>query len=619
MFTRNRKEKTGKLLFAVALLFMVAPLLGQPSGGPYGPVSKTYDIPQDANNVYYVAPDGKAENGGLSVDNPTTLERAIEKVVTNDAIILRGGTYRTGNLVLNQGVTIQPYKDEQPVLKGTYIADEWKKLRTDLWITKWENFFPSAPQDWWVRTRQGMWTPLYKFNDDMVFVDGKFLDVVGWEGDVDENSYYIDYENKLVYIGVNPEGKEVEITAFNVGINRVTGEAHGKKSDKKGFTLRGVTLTQYAYRAIEIQGKDPEGISPESEHGKDVVGTTIENCEISYCSRVAGYLRGDNLTFKNNKISHTSTEGIFILASNDVLLEKNIFTQNNIEQITGYFPAAVKIFNQCYRVTCNDNLVIDQPYSNGIWYDVGNVDGVFTNNWVENVGSNKGKVSTDRIHIGNNGFFFEISKGCKVAGNVFVNCDYGLMSLNSSGVEVYNNTFVNSTASFARTERSAEGDHFGWHPATGPGVEERYNHVFVNNLVTGDKNFERPLLYVWQPSIICERATGSPLKELDNNIYVNAKVKDDVPLMVWAPVENEKCSTTYHSLDGIREEVAGFEENSTYLKNYTGSIYKSVELGNYQLLPNFYVAEEQADVPSEINKMINRDNEEGVGAYPFEY
>jgi parallel beta-helix repeat protein len=619
MFTRNRKEKTGKLLFAVALLFMVAPLLGQPSGGPYGPVSKTYDIPQDANNVYYVAPDGKAENGGLSVDNPTTLERAIEKVVTNDAIILRGGTYRTGNLVLNQGVTIQPYKDEQPVLKGTYIADEWKKLRTDLWITKWENFFPSAPQDWWVRTRQGMWTPLYKFNDDMVFVDGKFLDVVGWEGDVDENSYYIDYENKLVYIGVNPEGKEVEITAFNVGINRVTGEAHGKKSDKKGFTLRGVTLTQYAYRAIEIQGKDPEGISPESEHGKDVVGTTIENCEISYCSRVAGYLRGDNLTFKNNKISHTSTEGIFILASNDVLLEKNIFTQNNIEQITGYFPAAVKIFNQCYRVTCNDNLVIDQPYSNGIWYDVGNVDGVFTNNWVENVGSNKGKVSTDRIHIGNNGFFFEISKGCKVAGNVFVNCDYGLMSLNSSGVEVYNNTFVNSTASFARTERSAEGDHFGWHPATGPGVEERYNHVFVNNIVTGDKNFERPLLYVWQPSIICERATGSPLKELDNNIYVNAKVKDDVPLMVWAPVENEKCSTTYHSLDGIREEVAGFEENSTYLKNYTGSIYKSVELGNYQLLPNFDIAAGQADVPSEINKMINRDNEEGVGAYPFKY
>src|SRR5690606_41186778 len=53
-----------------------------------------------------------------------------------------------------------------------------------------------------------------------------------------------------------------------------------------------------------------------------------------------------------------------------------------------------------------DNLVIDHPHSNGVWYDVGNVDGVFANNYVEGT----------QI-----GFFFEISKGVVVAGNVFVN------------------------------------------------------------------------------------------------------------------------------------------------------------------------------------------------------
>ena len=56
-------------------------------------------------------------------------------------------------------------------------------------------------------------------------------------------------------------------------------------------------------------------------------------------------------------------------------------------------------------MTCRDNLVIEQPYSNGIWYDVGNRDGVFVNNWVEGA-------------LG--GFFFEISRGATVAGNVFV-------------------------------------------------------------------------------------------------------------------------------------------------------------------------------------------------------
>ena len=60
------------------------------------------------------------------------------------------------------------------------------------------------------------------------------------------------------------------------------------------------------------------------------------------------------------------------------------FRRNNVEQLTGYYPAAVKIFNQSHRVTVRDNLVIDNPHSNGVWWDVGNRDGVFVNNWVEN-------------------------------------------------------------------------------------------------------------------------------------------------------------------------------------------------------------------------------------------
>src|SRR5687768_4110212 len=86
-------------------------LLAQPSGGPYGPLPQTYEVPKGAAHVYYVAPDGRAEAAGASLDAPTTLESAIAKVVTGDAIILRGGTYRIGGLFLNQGVTIQPYRD----------------------------------------------------------------------------------------------------------------------------------------------------------------------------------------------------------------------------------------------------------------------------------------------------------------------------------------------------------------------------------------------------------------------------------------------------------------------------------------------------------------------------
>ena len=220
-------------------------------------------------------------------------------------------------------------------------------------------------------------------------------------------------------------------------------------------------------------------MSDPANHGKEVVGTLIENVTVTFCSRVGGYFRGDNLVIRNSLFSDTSTEGIYVIGSSDVLLERNIVRRNNIEKFTGYYPAAVKIFNQSYRVTVRDNLIIDNPDSNGLWFDVGDVDSVVVNNWFENT----------QI-----GLFFEISKGMIAAGNVFVNCDQGVRVLNSARGRVYHNTFVNSAAVFDRNERSAVGDHFGWHPKTGPDVDQREGHAFVGNLMVTDESFSRPLL-----------------------------------------------------------------------------------------------------------------------------
>src|SRR5690606_8397938 len=143
----------------------------------------------------------------------------------------------------------------------------------------------------------------------------------------------------------------------------------------------------------------------------------------------------------------------------------------NIEPITGYYATAIKIFNQSDDVVVRDNLIIDNPDSSGVWWDVGNDRAVFINNWVENT---------------QNGFFFEISQMAICAGNVFVNCDKGLWILNARNAEIYQNTFVNSGLAIDRTPRSAAADHFGWHPATGPDVDERVGHVIANNLLISD-------------------------------------------------------------------------------------------------------------------------------------
>jgi len=604
------------------MIFGILTLNAQPSGGPYGPIPQTYRIPKGAGTIFYVAPDGKYKQSGERISNPTTIKAAIERVKTGDVIVMRGGTYRIGNLELNQGITIQPYLNELPVLKGTFPATDWKNLGNGLWTTHWSHLFPEKPADWWQREREGKKTPLYLFNNDMVFVNGKFLQSKGWEGEVDENSYYIDYDKGLIYIGVNPENKTVEITAFNSALVRTTKDCHGKTSDGRGLVIKGITFTQYAYRALEIEGKEPEGLSPESEHGKDVIGTTLENCTISFCSRVAGYFRGDSLTIRNCRITDTSTEGIYVIGSADVLLEKNIFTRNNIKKITGYFPAAVKIFNQCYRATCKDNLIIDLPYSNGVWYDVGNVDGRFVNNWVQNVGNNRGNYRKDQLWPSDNGFFFEISKGAICAGNLFVNCDHGVMVLNSSNVNIYQNTFVNSVACIGRNGRNAVADHFGWHPSTGPDIDKRDGHIFVNNLLTGDDNFDRPLLFVWQPDSICGRITNSQLKQLDYNVYVRSsspslsgRGDSTNPLILWSPANTNNCQVQFISLDGLQKLHPEFETHSTYYPDYSGSLFKCAILDNYQLLQAFPGSGSAVELPAVIGKLLGQ-SKQFIGAYP---
>ena len=613
---RHSARTTSYIVIVFSFLFATISLSAQPSGGPYGPVDQRYEVPKAAH-VYYVAPDGKPDSPGTNLDQPTTIESAIERVVTGDAIILRGGIYRTGGLVLNQGITIQPYASERPILKGTQIATNWQALGNNIWKTSWKTLFPASPLAWWRRDREGTKTPLHRFNNDMVFVDGEFLKSAGWEGELDAHSYYIDYKTGSVYIGVDPTNKQVEITAFDSALVRTSSPVHGKTTDHKGPVIRGITFTQYAYRALEVEGKkhftandeptdEPVGLSDPSTFGKETTGTLLENVTISYCSRVAGYFRGDGLIIRNSLISDTGTEGIYVIGSSDVLLERNIIRRNNIEQLTGYYPSAIKIFNQTRRVTFRDNLILDQPNSNGVWYDVGNRDGVIVDNWIE------GAID---------GFFFEISRGATVAGNVFVRCNKGVRVLNSADVHVYNNTFVDTAASFERNERSKTNDHFGWHPSTGPDVNEREGHVFVDNLLVASDTYLKPLLRFEQPKALCETLPRPMAKEVNGNVYVRPSIPNatatQAPLIQMSPFVSESCVSMFTSLEEFRKAVPAFEANGQQLDRTPRSIFKAPDLGRYELLQPIPRTGGEA-LPADVQKLLgwSEDEARAAGAYP---
>lgn len=592
-----------------ALLSSVA-LLAQPSGGPYGPTRKNYEIPKVPGTVYYVSPDGKAQAAGKTVDAPTTLEAAVEKAVSGDAIILRGGIYRTGDLVFNQQITIQPYRDEHPVLKGTKIADNWQKAGENLWATTWETLFPGQPESWWRKEREEKFTPLHRFNNDGIFINGNYLQSVGSASEVSEGTYYVDYSAKKIYIGVDPSGKVVEITAFRKALVRPDAEVRGKKPSGRGPVIRGIEITQYPDTMVHIGGN----ILAIDQHGRDIVGTVFEDCTFSNCFRIGVFVIGDSLVMRNCKITDTNTEGLYVVASADILLEKNIFARNNIERWTGFYPAAVKIFNQCKRAVIRDNLVTDHPNSNGVWYDVGNTDGVFVNNWVQKIGTRTTPFRPNTVWHGQSGFFFEISKGVVVAGNVFSECDNGILILNSSNAKIYQNTFINSQAAIARDERSAQGDHFGWHPRTGPDVEERTGHEFVNNLCYGDETFTRPLLHIWQPNSLCQRLKEPALQKLDNNTFVNTILAG--PIVMLSQELNGACQTSFNTPADMTKAISHYGRNTISLQEYNGPLFKGVHLRDYRPLKSFPGTAAATSVPEYVSKhKITTGSKPFVGAY----
>lgn len=582
----------------------------------FGPVEQVYELPEVSGTIYYVAPDGEAEAAGTSLGAPTTIESAVSKVVTGDAIVMRGGTYRTGNLTFSQGITIQPYQNEKPVLNGTFEATDWQQDDEGIWVTSWDRLFPGEPEPWWREEYNIKFTPLHRFNNDVVFVDGNFLQSAGSKDELDEATFFVDYDAKKIYLGQDPSDKLIEISAYRKAIFRTSGEAHGKENDGKGPVIRGLTVTQYPDTMVHIDGFYPQGHSTEEAHGNDVVGTVFENCTFSKSLRIGVFAIGDSMVMRNCKIVDTNTEGLYVVASDDVLLEGNIFANNNIEKWTGFYPAAVKIFNQSHRVVCRGNFITNHPNSNGLWYDVGNIDGVFVNNRIEGVGSPKEYFRDDQVWPSSNGFFFEISKGVTVAGNEFVNNNQGMLILNSSDAKIYNNTFLNSRATFGRDERGDDPDHFGWHINTGPGVDERENHVFVNNLMVDTMGLESPLLYVWQPSEMCDRLNTPTLESFDNNVYVKTTKEEDPTIVLWSPADNEKCQAQITSPEELNALYESFEANSKFFNGYDGALFSEEDPLDIEVVSNFEGHSVASTIPQNIKEATGWSGDEApfIGA-----
>jgi hypothetical protein len=153
---------------------------------------------------------------------------------------------------------------------------------------------------------------------------------------------------------------------------------------------------------------------------------------------------------------------------------------------------------------------------------------------------------------------------------------------------------------------------------TGPDFDKREGHVFVNNLMAGDGMYRRPALFVWQPDSMNQRLPHSLLKQSDHNVYVRAVEQGSTPLILWSPTPGGGGQVGFETLNDLRKLYPEFDSNSLLFDAHSTSVFKSAELGNYQLLPNAPGAQSGAQLPAEIRKMLGQSKKDGqyVGAYP---
>ena len=189
------------------------------------------------------------------------------------------------------------------------------------------------------------------------------------------------------------------------------------------------------------------------------------------------------------------------------------------------------------------------------------------------------------------------------------------MILNSCDAHIYQNTFINSIACIGRDQRSAQGDHFGWHPATGPDVDKRVGHIFVNNLLAGDGNYNRPLMIVWQPDFMCGNLKDSPIKEFNNNIFSQATFT--APLMYWSPVTGDNCQLEVKELSDLQKYYPEYNKNSTNISG-KGSIINGSYLSGISQVGLIKNIDKAALLPAKVAAMLGhtKKTKPYIGAFP---
>lgn len=119
-----------------------------------------------------------------------------------------------------------------------------------------------------------------------------------------------------------------------------------------------------------------------------------------------------------------------------------------------------------------------------------------------------------------------------------------------------------------------------------------------------DQDFRRNLLKVEQARVLCGQLKEAQFNKLDGNVYIMSSKKSEIPMIYWSPVEGENCRVNFNSLADFQAKNSMFEKKGQMLISDIHSVFRSPELGNYELLDTHKKTMYPVSIPKEVKELL---------------
>lgn len=422
-----------------------------------------YPIPSGA---VFMSLTGNDSAAGTLTAPVRTLNAAIGKAPAGGTVVVRGGTdaapaiyrdwYKYHNTTLNidtfgvitKQITIQAYPGEKAWFDGTDVipTQNWaKQSGVNRWSMSWSTpsfcgTLPTATASNYYKVslesqrvdKDGpcAWhdasldpTNPMALDPQMVFIDGVYIKQVRTLAEVAADSFFYDWSNRLIVIGVDPTGKLVELASRPMAM-----QLNGQGSQVLGLGFKRYASHVYANNPGVIYG------------GR---GQRFENVVFKQNAGLALMLDRPQQTVINRSIFvNNGGNGIGGNGSrgagevDNLTIENSLFSNNNTERFwtnCAFSCAAANIkVNSMIGFTIRNNIIEKgQGGALGAWCDVACGDGRYLNNVVR--------------YNGGPGILDEISDKPLIVSNVVHDNGGAGIRVCSANARIYNNTVVNNS------------------------------------------------------------------------------------------------------------------------------------------------------------------------------